>query len=486
MSSRDRSILTIGRTVLLAVGLLAAPVWCQYPGQVRKSSKDAPELRAVAVLEWTGEAGSPKTSRLVPVAVLDGGQLQDGGIYLARPVPLAVAGEVEYELQRNGQPMGLFDIKNAGQEQGSWVGYGAWQPLPKPKSKPSMSEVARNRIEDEYSDRPVLHRKHHEGESGPADNGGNSGASSTESAPAPDADRPTLHRKDTSSDTGDANASTSPVPDTDRPTLHKRDSSDSSSGSATSDDPDRPVLKKSKKKAPEDVGHVDSLPDFTDPDRPRLQRGKSSGKEVEVLPTLMGLPPDMQQAVAVSDAKSRPEHPWTFSWANADDEAKMKSVLEGIARDAMGLKPPEAAPAPRRKTAHRNAQPVEPPPPAPLLDEQFRVFELAYGSGATLVLTAHTDGSVNQQKFVTLIAQPDLYGNVLVLLKNVADGAHLDETPRMRLVDAVDAMADNRGELLFELRGATQRQFVLYRILRGQAERLFVSSVGEFGVAGRE
>jgi hypothetical protein len=289
MSSRDRSILTIGRTVLLAVGLLAAPVWCQYPGQVRKSSKDAPELRAVAVLEWTGEAGSPKTSRLVPVAVLDGGQLQDGGIYLARPVPLAVAGEVEYELQRNGQPMGLFDIKNAGQEQGSWVGYGAWQPLPKPKSKPSMSEVARNRIEDEYSDRPVLHRKHHEGESGPADNGGNSGASSTESAPAPDADRPTLHRKDTSSDTGDANASTSPVPDTDRPTLHKRDSSDSSSGSATSDDPDRPVLKKSKKKAPEDVGHVDSLPDFTDPDRPRLQRGKSSGKEVEVLPTLMGL-----------------------------------------------------------------------------------------------------------------------------------------------------------------------------------------------------
>ena len=41
----------------------------------------------------------------------------------------------------------------------------------------------------------------------------------------------------------------------------------------------------------------------------------------------------------------------------------------------------------------------------------------------------------------------------------------------MRLVDAVDAMADNRGELLFELRGATQRQFALYRVLRGQAER---------------
>jgi hypothetical protein len=120
------------------------------------------------------------------------------------------------------------------------------------------------------------------------------------------------------------------------------------------------------------------------------------------------------------------------------------------------------------------------------VDEQFRVFELAYGSGATLVLTAHTDGPAAQQKFVTLVAQPDLYGNVLVLLRNVTDGAHLDEKPRMRLVDAVDAMADNRGELLFELRGATQRQFALYRVLRGQAEKLFVNGGGEFGTENRE
>ena len=95
-----------------------------------------------------------------------------------------------------------------------------------------------------------------------------------------------------------------------------------------------------------------------------------------------------------------------------------------------------------------------------------------------MVLTAHTDGQGAQQKFVTLVAQPDLYGNVKVLLKNVTDAAHLDDTPRMRLVDAVDAMADNRGELLFELRGATQRQFALYRVQRGQADKLFVSGPG--------
>jgi hypothetical protein len=214
-------------------------------------------------------------------------------------------------------------------------------------------------------------------------------------------------------------------------------------------------------------------------------RGQSSGGNLEVVPTLMGLPPDLQQAVAVSDAKPHPVHPWTYSWSNPDDEAKLKSALEDVARIALGLNPPAQAPAPapKKTVAKKSAKPVPPPPPpapAPLMDEQFRVFELAYGSGATLVLTAHSDGPAAHVKFVTLVAQPDLYGNVLVLLKSVTDAAHLDVTPRMRLVDAVDAMADNRGELLFELRGATQRQFALYRVMRGDAEKLFVSGGAEF------
>jgi hypothetical protein len=464
MSSRKAQVFALfTRTAVLAgAGLLSVlPAWSQYPGQVAKSGKETPELRSIAVLEWTGEAGKPKASRLVPVAVLDGGQLEDGGIYMARPEPLALTGEVEYELEQNGKPIGLYDVKNAGQEQGSWVGYGAWKPLPVARPRPSQQELARIRIDDDaQSDVPVLHRKHHpdDAPAGGTGSGGSSQTGSTGPAPATDPDRPTLHKK-------------------------------SSSDSAPAGDPDRPKLK--KKKQPEEIGHVDSLPDLTDPDRPRLMRGKSSGNGLNVLPSLMGLPPEMQQAVAVSDVRSRPEHSWSYTWANPDDEAKMKSALEEIARDALGLKPlpPPPAPAPKRTTPRKNTKPAPAPPPlapAPLIDEQFRVFELAYGSGATLVLTAHADAPRAQMKFVTLVAQPDLYGNVLVLLKSVTDGSHLDETPRMRLVDAVDAMADNRGELLFELRGATQRQFALYRVLRGQAEKLFVSGGGEFGTEGKE
>ena len=68
----------------------------------------------------------------------------------------------------------------------------------------------------------------------------------------------------------------------------------------------------------------------------------------------------------------------------------MKSALEDIARNALGLNPPPppARSATKTASARQNAKPRPPPPapPAPLLDEQFRVFELAYGSGATMVL----------------------------------------------------------------------------------------------------
>lgn len=503
----------MGRRILAITGVLAAlPAWAQYPGQVSKTSKDAPELRAIGVLEWIGVAGKPTTSRIIPVTVLDGGELQDGGLYLARPEPLALAAEVEYELEQNGKPVGLYDIRNARQEQGSWVGYGSWKPMPRPKSAPPAQEMAHVGFEsDAQSDEPVLHRKHHAGDASAAgtgkggDSGSNSGSGSTGDASPADPDRPTLHKKasgNSTADTNTATASSSPSADSgtapaagspadpDRPTLHKHDSTDSadagtSSAGAAAGDPDRPVLKKTKSQPSDDGGHVESLPDVTDPDRPRLQRGKYEGNDIAVTPSMIGLPPEMQQAVAVSDAKTHTVHVWNYAWANPDDEAKMKAALEDIARGALGLNQPAAATKAKRTTTTQTAtrakaKTVPPPPPAPLTDEQFRVFELAYGSGATLVLTAHTDGPAAQEKFVTLVAQPDLYGNVLVLLKSVTDGAHLDETPRMRLVDAVDALADNRGELLFEMRGATQRQFALYRVLRGRAEKLFVSGGAEF------
>jgi hypothetical protein len=474
----------------------------QYPGQVSSNTKEAPVLRSIGVLEWTGPEEKPKASRLVPVLVYDNGKLEDGSIYLARPEPMAVAPEVEYELQENGKPVGLYDVQTAGQQLGSWVGFGAWKPIPSAPRNPPKPTLPEWGMDNQEGDHPILHRKKHPDEASSSGSSSSGQASGDQTPAAPsDPDRPVLH-KSKSADSDDSSASGSSTgassgsstpstsssgtsDDPDRPVLHKKDSdSDSTASSSTSTDPDRPVLHKNKKAPPSDVGPVSSVAGDEDPDRPRLKRGLANMDGLKLLPSLVGLPPDIEQSVAVSDARHRPEHPFAFTWADPAVEAKLKSSLEDIARSALGLNSPAVAPKAKtttaavRKTAKPAPLPVDPPP---LMEEHFRAFELTYGSEATLVLTAHTDAPPSQQKFVTLVAQPDFYGNVQVLLKTVTDAAHLDDNPRLRLVDAVDALADNRGELLFEMRGATERQFALYRIARGQAEKLFVTGGGQFG-----
>jgi len=499
---------------MLAVSATTFPAIAQYPTQTSNPDKNAQHLRAVAVLEWTGDKDKPKATRLVPVSIYDGQSLEDAGVYMAHPEPLALEGEVEYQLQQNGKPIGLFDVQSSGRQQGSWIGFGKWKALPVPKQ--ASAQIAKVDVDDAQSDVPVLHRKHHDGDAGGAGSDADSGAGTAPQDP----DRPTLHKGgDASSDTsgsenssgsasgGSGSSTSAQASDPDRPTLHKggdaagNNSGDSSdSGSTPAPDPDRPTLhgssgnaaagqSKSKKKSDEDEGYVESVSKVTDPERPIISRGKAEGYSGPMLPSVIGMPNDMRQVVAVSDPKTQPVHPWDYAWANPDDQAKMQAAMEALARTALGLNPlpaPAAKPATKTAATHRTARSTPAPEPAPLVDEQFRVFELAYGSGATMVLSAHTAGAGGPVKFVTLVAQPDLYGNVAVLVKNVTDAAHLDDTPRMQLVDAVDALADNRGELLFELRGATQRQFALYRVLRGQATRIFLSGGDAIGTPAGE
>lgn len=500
MSLRSNQIGMAGVLMGAAAALLSAlPAAAQYPGQVQEKNPNVPEMRAVAVLEWTGDLAHPHASRLIPISVWDGQQLQDGGIYLARPQPLALDSETEYELQKDGKNIGFYIVKEAAQQQNSWIGLGGFKPLPSAPSPRQLAMARRQQkvdVDDTDSDTPILHRKYHPDEAGSGSSTGSGptlhragdagNPSSTDSGSGP-----TLHKAGDASDNsaasnGDNNPS-APPPDPDRPRLH---ADEDSAGSAPAD-PGRPKVQR----APgDDQAYVSDLPSISDPDRPRLRYGAPAEYGPTVKPTLVGLPPELDQDVAISDVQKIKDHPWDYTWANPADEVKMKADLEDLARKALGLEPsgntagtapakPSKAAAHRTST-HRKASPPPPPPPAPLLDEQFRVFELQYGAGATLVFSAHTGGTGADQKFVTMIAQPDLYGGVVVLLKNVTNGANLDDTPQMRLIDAVDALADNRGELLFELRGQSQRQFALYRVLRGEATRIFTSSPSYWGATG--
>jgi hypothetical protein len=544
VSRRSHSIVGIMRNSAVSTALIlaAAASAAQYPGRVTKSDTSAPTLRSVAVLEWVGEPGKPSASRLVPVTVYDGQQLNDGAIYLNRPEPLALAGGTEYELQADGKATRLFDVFGSGEIRGAWQGFGAVKALPSAEAEKAANAFNTSSLlnggDAPEDDKPVLKRKHPKGmdtdDAGSASTSAGKGSSGSATASS---DSPTLKRK--SDDSGSTGNSTTTSTDPDRPTLHRKSSDDSTSQTASgssgqssgkgsgSPDPDRPTIRRARKS--NEAGMLETSNQAPDPDRPRLKHGKPAELDSTETPRLSGLPPSMQQAVAVSDATNRAEHPWKYVWANPDDELKMKVSLEAIARTALGMDAPPAPAKSAAKSATKAAakapvhkktsmlHPDTPPEPPALTDEQFRVFELTYGATATLVLTAASPkpdtedataapqpdetpvikrGKPTQtssapagktaasskppakpapQKFVTLIAQPDLYGGILVLYKSVTDSAHLDETPRMRLIDAVDAMGDNRGELLFELRGAGQRQFALYRVLRGSAEQLFAT-----------
>ncbi|MGA7886189.1 MAG: hypothetical protein WCA44_10630, partial [Acidobacteriaceae bacterium] len=188
---------------------------------------------------------------------------------------------------------------------------------------------------------------------------------------------------------------------------------------------------------------------------------------------LLGMPADMKQIAGVSDSRKLDMESYAFLWSNPADASKMQSDLEKIAQQA--LTPPAPAPAPAPKTSRtvRRRKPAPAPAPPALENVQFRVFSLTFGGGATMVLSARTQ--TDPVQYVTIIAQPDFYGNPQVLLKQVTSGNSLDAVPRMRLVDAVDTTGNGRGDLVFELRGYTYRQFAIYSIYGGTATRVFVT-----------
>jgi len=432
----------------------------QYPGHIDTKVKAGPVLRSIAVLEWTGQAGKPSASRLIPVSVFEDGQYQDGGLYLARPEPLALEHGTEYQLMQSGKPQGLFDVAMAQQIRGDWFGYGAWKPLPPPapfhKLKPAKIDAD---VDDDGGDRKPHFRK-----------------------ASPDAGT-----------SGSVGAGT-PPDDPDRPTLRKRPASP-----ATAPDPDTSTAATN--------GSMETATAGGDPDRPRLTRGipKDQPKEPE---HLEDTPLNLEQMVAVSDAVTRPEHSFVYSWPSPEDATKMQGLLETIAQTAISKSMAPAASKPAAKPSTAVKKPAANLTPAQkvaaarrarlaarkaaatqtikLTDAKFAAFELTYSGGATLVFSARTADEDDKARYVTVIAQPDIYGVPQVLFTQVTSAADLDATPRLRLVDAVDAAADNRGELLFELRGSTTRQFALYRVASGRVDQMIATGPLPLGKAVAE
>ena len=456
--SRVRTGCWQGAALALAAAC-AASAWAQYPGHVdEEKQQTGVHLRATAVLEYTGELDKIRQSRLVPIAIWDGTQYQPGGLYLAQPAPLAVLTGTQYELETAGRPKGFFNIRDAEDLAGLWIGVGSYEapPPPKPKASPSHSNHVYE-VKDYDPDKPhFAHRPADENQSAGSTAGSASGSASDSgkaapSAPPIDPDRPTLHGRPSGGDAGSGG-------------------SGAASTSNPSDvDPDRPTFHRQSNASTQMPGAQPPV----DPDRPHLEyKAPVDQEKLEKLEALFGVPQDMNQMAGISDNRPDDTMSWTFSWANPDDENKMKAALEEIAQKAVAPPAAPAKPAPASAQHRRTHQPAPPPPPE-LADEDFRAYSLSFGGGATMVFSARSTGT--PVKYVTIVAQPDFYGQPKVLMKQVSSDDELDVTPRFRLVDAVDTEGSGRADLLFELRGQTYRQFAIYRISGGQATQAFLT-----------
>jgi hypothetical protein len=300
-----------------------------------------------------------------------------------------------------------------------------------------------------------------------------------------DEDKPHFVRRDQSADSSNSGGTGGTG------SASSNKTSDKSQTSSAPVDPDRPRLRRRPDDSTPTQQQAAAAPESptkaSDPDRPRLTHGKPEDlkdepKPLELTPVAMG------QTIAVSDANSVGTQSFAYEWSSPEDAANARKELEAEAVKLLAAGAPASTssksgksgstataaqkrtvttrhPAPRSK-----AKPLE--APSPLTDVQFNAFALTYGSGATLVLTAREAAGTHS---IAVIALQDIYGKIQVLWHSITDDTHLDVTPRMKLVDAVDPRGDGRANLLFEQRNDTDRRFALYAVGAAEAEQVFAT-----------
>jgi hypothetical protein len=339
-------------------------------------------VRAVGVYEWTGDIAKPTGSRFVPVTVFIDGELQDGGVYLPRPVPFALLTGNVYELEDAGLGKGTVVLETAMKATTpdeapsksfieGWTAYGSYKAPPAERKSTATLRPSKNL--------PVITTSG--GDPNKPHFSNKSDTAKTDPAKSGDADKTTSQKSSTApASTGDTASSQQKTDDTDRPTMRRRDdtttttstassASDSSAAQAPTSHPssdddkaERPTLKRrspedaakdQKEKKKGDIATVTGPASLNDdPDRPTLKHGSGSKEADAERPKLMGVPPDMKQMVAVSDAKRRDPHPFARPWEDPSERAAILSKMQAFARTKLteygivpGVTPPQPLPS---------------------------------------------------------------------------------------------------------------------------------------------
>jgi hypothetical protein len=478
------------------------------PGERKVPRKKDAGPRAVGVLQM---AANGKVS-LVPIAILIDGKFWDASAYKADPVPMALEPGTVYEGERAGSSLGLFTVNsalhsNAVNLLSPWIATGKWLPAGSETAVTALKAETTPVGIDPGDEPPRLTRD--PTKVGPASTPAPAAPPSSppsspsqSGAPSASGDEPPRLTKGVSPP-----ASNSPSGSTQ--TGQSQTGADSTApkapGGAKPGDPQpgegKPAEGKpgeAKQDAAANVPASDS--GATEGNRPMLRRGKpveplpddvipgysKPGAVASVAtPANAGKPPEaaadkapVEIVPAISDATGPQPRSFVFDWLK-DEEGERRAQMVMLAKEqvrayvearakARITPKPAGPPSARRAPAAKTKDPI-------LENVQMKAYDVWTTNQPVLVFSAEAhmppppagtpsaDADADMQYSILLVAYPDIYNNLHKVYVGVTDRFHLDLTPRLELIDAVDADGDGRGELLFREIADGGSGWVIYR-----------------------
>ena len=488
--------------------------------QAKKPKKKGRDPRAIGLLQLPANG---KTT-LIPIAILMDGKFYDASAYKATPVPMVLESGTVYEAMRAGKSVGLFTVNGAMHSkdpasQNPWIGTGSF--LATGAEAPKGSRKAENVPlgMDEKDAPPRLSRgggtdasKGSAPREPAATQSPASAGSGTNPAGAP-TDKPAEAKPPSSSAPG-----TDGPPQTGRTGSKQGETSPSgqrttptNGGKANEQNPANPPSVEQSGKPPEQTGH------------PTLRRGKPTqplpdddqSKSANEATTKggaaakqsggannVGAKNTAELVPAISDVGGPDPQTYTFDWPKDREQERRKQMVALATSEIRAYLATQAkkqignasegkqTPATVQKTTTKRAQPV-------IEKVQLRAFDLWGNSDPILIMSAEAHlpsasrNPTTQESWkedatatgpdsaasytITLVAKTDIYGNLRKLYSGVTDKYHLDVTPKLELIDAVDADGDGRGELLFRETSDAGTGYVIYRATADTLWKMFDS-----------
>src|SRR5260370_4847177 len=336
-----------------------------------------------------------------------------------------------YDVQQNGESVGLFTIESSAKPKDDWLASGKWKSaasMVAAKKAPSSPVPVSLQDTDE---RPHLK---HGGSASPASQPAPTPSPTpTPAQPAPtptpaEAAQPDQQAAPRSPSAGDADPSES---DPNRPALRRRASAGAEESTApTQVERKREAERKQEPVPPEKEIATSSVPPLKGPAPVLKRRGQG----------------EPQFLVAISDAAAYDTHSYKFP-CTADEKQRLTDAIE---KHAMTEVTAYAGKTSRVITADS-------------FTPSIQAFDLDYDNDAELVLTAKCAlrkklppaKSAPLTAYITYVVRQESSGDLRKLFSETTDDDHMDVIGKLQLIDAVHAHADSHAELLLRPLGPT-------------------------------